>query len=172
MNIYEKKSTKKVNPESYSKYQENKLRYLLTHRRGFSLWQSAENVWLCGFTDWKKQNLNSVNNNSSLELKNALIGSNELRENFKQPSDITSQVTAVFNHRDNPILFADLVAIVSNLQGIKEPLEIPETEILAERLLRAGKVVFFRIGTLLLFVTTITVQLTCLSAQAASLLLR
>ncbi len=111
----------------------NKLRYLLTHRREFSLWQSAENVWLCGFNDWKKQNLNSANNYSP-ELKNALVESNELRENFKQHSDITSQVTAVFNHCHNPILFADLVAIVSNLQGIKEPLEIPETEILTENL--------------------------------------
>ncbi len=111
----------------------NKLRYLLTHRREFSLWQSAENIWLCGFNNWKKQNLNSANNYSP-ELKTALIESNELRENFKQHSDITGQVTAVFNHCRNPILFAVLVSIVSDLQSIREPLEMMGTEILAENL--------------------------------------
>lgn len=31
----------------------NGLRYLLTHRSGFALWQSAEGAWVCGFERWR-----------------------------------------------------------------------------------------------------------------------
>ncbi len=114
------------------------------HRREFSLWQGAENAWLCGFNVWKKQNFDSTNNSSSA-LRTALIESTELRENFKQHSDITNQITTVFNHCQNPILFADLVVIVSDLQGIKEPLEISETEFFAENLAARETDIVFRL---------------------------
>jgi len=120
----------------------NKLRYLLTHRREFSLWQNEENVWLCGFDDWKKQKFEAANNSVS-EVMNALNESNELRENFRRHSNLINQVTAIFNHFKKPILFADLVKIFCDLQGIKEPLEISETEFFAEnRASRETDVVF------------------------------
>jgi hypothetical protein len=108
----------------------NKLRYLLTHRREFSLWQSGENLWLCGFENWKKRDFNSANNNSSPEYKTALIDS--LRENFKQHTDLASQISEVFDYCQNPIPFADLVAVIGDLHGIKEPLEISDAEASAE----------------------------------------
>lgn len=87
---------------------------------------------MCGFEKWQKQNFNAANNNSSLDLKTSLAES--LRESFKQHSDLADQITVVFNHCKNPILFADLVAIIVDLQGIKEPTEISDTEILTDNL--------------------------------------
>lgn len=31
----------------------NGLRYLLTHRTGFALWQTADGAWVCGFDRWR-----------------------------------------------------------------------------------------------------------------------
>lgn len=31
----------------------NGLRYLLTHRAGFALWQTTDGAWLCGLSDWR-----------------------------------------------------------------------------------------------------------------------
>lgn len=31
----------------------NGLRYLLTHRGGFALWQTADGAWVCGFDHWR-----------------------------------------------------------------------------------------------------------------------
>lgn len=31
----------------------NGLRYLLTHRGGFALWQAADGAWVCGFDRWR-----------------------------------------------------------------------------------------------------------------------
>ncbi|MBC7912064.1 MAG: hypothetical protein H7Y30_16270 [Pyrinomonadaceae bacterium] len=31
----------------------NGLRYLLTHREGFALWQDERNAWLCGLSSWR-----------------------------------------------------------------------------------------------------------------------
>jgi len=42
-------------------------------------------------------------------------------------------------------LFADLVVIVSDLQGIKEPLEISETEFFAENLAARETDIVFRL---------------------------
>jgi hypothetical protein len=122
----------------------NKLRYLLTHRREFALWQSTEGVWLCGFNDWRRQKFNSADKNSLFELKSARLESNDLRENFKRHSDITEQVNAIFNYCRNPLSFADLVTVVSDLQDIKEPSEISETESLTENLAARERSVIFQ----------------------------
>ncbi len=112
----------------------NQLRYLLTHRREFSLWKTENNIWACGFSDWQKRNLAPAKNEFSDDLKKALTKSLGGQENYKKHSNIINLVTAVFNYFQAPIHFEDLVSVVSDWQGIKEPTEVAEAENLDENL--------------------------------------
>lgn len=106
----------------------NQLRYLLTHRREFSLWKTDKNVWACGFSDWQERDVDFVKYEFSQELENALLKSLDRQVNYKKGSNIISVVTAVFNYFQKPVHFEDLISVVYDWQEIKEPTEVAETE--------------------------------------------
>jgi hypothetical protein len=96
----------------------NKLRYLLTHHPDFSL-RESENHWICGF----KQN---SGNFKSFDLEQILTEITDLvnQKNLREESKIIDLTRTLFDFLKQPILFNDLLALVAEIQDIKDKTEI------------------------------------------------
>lgn len=100
----------------------NRLRYLLTHREDFALWESAEREWFCGLTAWREQSqvparagqLQQLHEQPQILQRAGLISGNVQRAELMELASAIFQVVGV------PIEFDDLVGVVADLQGIKE----------------------------------------------------
>ena len=92
----------------------NQLRYLLTHRKDFALWEAS--AWLCGLSEWKIQELDPAGSEQVAavveDVKNSCgrLGSNDLPE----------LVANIFAAAKCPLAFSDLVSIVLSVSGISE----------------------------------------------------
>ncbi|MEP6740874.1 MAG: hypothetical protein ABJB61_00135 [bacterium] len=97
----------------------NKLRYLLTHRQDFALWQGDEGDWCCGLSVWRNQS----------EKRKPLLSAQEMQETHPsiviqpgeaiQPGRLTNVLTVVFQAADGPVSLDELVNVVADLWLIK-----------------------------------------------------
>jgi RNA polymerase sigma factor (sigma-70 family) len=100
----------------------NRLHYLLTRQRGFSLWQDNDNKLLAGFAAWQEQQkpLAAVRNIAEVEKLPAHIRS--LR--IAKPQELAEAVASILNFAGGPVEFDDLVGTIAVLQGISDqPIE-------------------------------------------------
>ena len=100
----------------------NRLHYLLTHQRGFALWQNADGRMLAGFDVWKTQEkpANTTLNLSDVEKLPAHL---RARKSDK-PQELAEFIASIFNYAGGPVEFDELVNGVSAIQGISEqPIE-------------------------------------------------
>jgi RNA polymerase sigma factor (sigma-70 family) len=114
----------------------NRLHYLLTRQRGFSLWQDTDNKLLAGFATWQEryesaryesarhesaqQPLATVRSLAEVEKLPAPIRSLKVGK----PQELAEAVAAIFNYAGGPVEFDDLVSTVAALQGISDqPIE-------------------------------------------------
>ncbi len=105
----------------------NQLRYLLSHDRRFSLWQSDDGAWYCGKNEYR----NNINDPMSLapdELRAKLEGVGI----FPERAALVDLVLGVFGHREGIFNFSDLVGMIYELRRLTEPVSIDD-EFLAER---------------------------------------
>lgn len=58
----------------------NGLRYLLTHRKGFDLWQTADGTWVGGFTRWRDDAETLTRDDNIAETDSAALRLQQLRE--------------------------------------------------------------------------------------------
>jgi hypothetical protein len=102
----------------------NRLRYLLSHQQGFSLWLDDKQGWLAGFSLWQTQKkvfsgiqkLENLLNHPHLSLQTML----PYKEIHKvNPADL---VAAIFNYVGSPIKLDDLVNIAAELWNAKDPI--------------------------------------------------
>ena len=106
-----------------------RLRYLLTTRTDFALWQSAEKNWLCGFKQWQDQEGYRAKTGSSARQIN---GSRQLAHFAAQGSQnaehlpLEELLPAMLNWAGTPVAFEELVNVIAGLQGLKK--QVPHSD--------------------------------------------
>lgn len=96
----------------------NRLHYLLTRQRGFSLWQDDDKT-VAGFAAWQEQQTR-IRKLDELEKLPPHIRSLKIAK----PQELADAVAAIFNHAGGPVEFDDLVSTMAAVQGISDqPLE-------------------------------------------------
>lgn len=96
----------------------NKLRYLLNHHPRFALWENERGEWLCGFEQNRKSETFKMPDGETIQTG---IAKTINRDNLHQSAKILDLLIAVFEFAKAPIVFNNLVSIVAEMQGIKEP---------------------------------------------------
>lgn len=98
----------------------NRLHYLLTHQRGFALWQAEDGISVAGFAVWqgKKKTLKAAQlghwaNNEGLPTHIRMLKDGRQQE-------LGDALAAIFNQLGSPIEFDELVNSLSELLGIRD----------------------------------------------------
>jgi hypothetical protein len=108
---------RKKYPRRYSL--KNQLRYVLTHREDFAIWEYEPGVLSCGFAEWKNQE-QSVRNP---ELRELLDTKTLLAESTSAKLISTSLLTAIFKRNGGPLRLDDLVSFLADIFQIKDELQ-------------------------------------------------
>jgi RNA polymerase sigma factor (sigma-70 family) len=97
----------------------NRLRYLLSHQTGFSIWESREHELVCGFTAWKQEGtLAKAEKVSQLTYNpEVLIQSGMITTDKKQPAPA---LAAVFEYLGGSLKLDTLVTIMAGVWGIRD----------------------------------------------------
>jgi RNA polymerase sigma factor (sigma-70 family) len=98
----------------------NRLRYLLTHQKGFALWESEQGEWLCGLEALRGKGshprragrIDELRNDARADERLGLPGRNLQLMN---PAEL---VRAVLKYAGSPVELDDLVSAVASLQGV------------------------------------------------------
>ncbi len=94
----------------------NQLRYVLTHREGFGVWENNQGVLFCGFAEWKgnEQSTGQARFHELIDKQTLLAG-----PGLKTPELLAS----LFNQSGGPLELDELVSAVAELWQITdEPL--------------------------------------------------
>ena len=100
----------------------NKLRYLLTHQSGFSLWEGEDKELLAGFRIWCDCRLAPRNAEKLQRLAHAPHACLPIKALTKEvertrPADL---LAAIFDYVGVPLILDDLVNVVAVIWGIKD----------------------------------------------------
>lgn len=106
----------------------HKVRYILTHKKGFSLWKDDHENWLGGTADWvaarrvrvSTGRINQLRNDSQA-LEKAGLSPDKI--DYDDPIEV---LTAIFRWADGPIEIDDLVSLTAELWRIKD--HAPQSE--------------------------------------------
>lgn len=102
----------------------NRLHYLLTHQRGFSLWQNETRKLVAGFAVWEGQRQWETADQLDLLNDEKLLAKIELLRTNKEREGLGDVLAAVFNYLGGPIEFDELVSSLAGLLQIRDqPLE-------------------------------------------------
>jgi DNA-directed RNA polymerase specialized sigma24 family protein len=111
----------------------NRLRYLLTHRREFAIWESEGGEWICGHADDRERGRSAVP--FDLEKLQQLLMAPRLSKDIRTSLENAQQVNlaeltgAIFSVIAAPVELDDLVNVVADLQGIKDKRVWAEREV-------------------------------------------
>jgi RNA polymerase sigma factor (sigma-70 family) len=100
----------------------NKIRYILTHQKGFTVWGSDDKELLCGLADWKDQKRSIVSLRSIQELRHSrqILDAVQSSDDVSDVEVLTHLLTTCFNSIENPVRLDDLVDFVADLYGVKD----------------------------------------------------
>ncbi|MGH9760764.1 MAG: hypothetical protein ACREAC_07965, partial [Blastocatellia bacterium] len=93
-----------------------KLRYVLSHKSGFALWQDDAGKWFCGFSSWKTEARRPV---TSSWLNAARMNIRDFAGSQPQ-NDLTEAISDIFRRAGGPLQFEDLVTLAVDVLGIAE----------------------------------------------------
>jgi RNA polymerase sigma factor (sigma-70 family) len=104
----------------------NKLRYLLTHRDTFAVWEGDDRQLLCGFSGWANQKTTPSATTRIKELTTGPEASERagLSANDIQRWDLASLVAAVFRYLGSCVDLDDLVSLLAEWTGVSD--QIPQ----------------------------------------------
>jgi len=94
----------------------NRLRYLLTHRPEFAVWQDDKGKQLCGFAVWRVRDINPVTQQQLTQLRD-----DHLEHDAASKSRIgalTDLLVGIFEGANGPVEIDALVTTVAHFQGI------------------------------------------------------
>ena len=109
----------------------NRLHYLLTRQRGFSLWQGGDDKMVAGFAEWQEQPnptspaqekpaphkpATTIRKLAELEKLPTQIRSLKIAK----PQELAEAIATILNYAGGPVEFDDLVGTVAALQGISD----------------------------------------------------
>lgn len=100
----------------------NKLRYLLTHRPEFALWETDEGSWLAGFTGWQHRKFSEREQEEARQLCESPTEFAKRTAGMASTArqDPTESLSAIFEHVGAPIELNQLVSLVAALWNMKE----------------------------------------------------
>ena len=104
----------------------NRLRYLFSHHPSFALWENAEGEWLCGLAAWQHDRAKqAVGVRHRGQLRAHLLSSEKLRllSDQSEGNELTGTSISVFNAAGHPVELDELVNVISEMLGIREPTE-------------------------------------------------
>lgn len=105
---------RKKYPKRYSL--KNQLRYVLTHREGFAVWENDEGGLFCGFAEWK----NHEHSTRQARLSELLDKLTLLTASTSAKLSLPDLVAAIFNRNGEPLELDGLVSLVADLWQIKD----------------------------------------------------
>lgn len=108
-----------------------KLRYTMSRQPGFGCWEITSGEWVCGLAVWRNDARQQVAAESLVQkLQNQLgdFAGSRLPRGTAQGIDLADLLAAVFDWIGQPIELDHLVGIVAELQGIKDELQVVETD--------------------------------------------
>jgi hypothetical protein len=94
-----------------------KLRYILTHRSDFALWEDDQKKWVCGQAAWQVQERPAVAKGWINEIRNNPSATEGLSEGKGDPGELLS---LIFQLAGAPIEIDDLVTLVAESWQIKD----------------------------------------------------
>jgi hypothetical protein len=106
----------------------DRLRYLLNNRPRFSLWQTSDDEWVCGFTEWQKPERQIIRAGQLNQLLNNSHKDSLAVEDLGAGSRLEELVPAVLKCAGRPVEFDELVDAIAELQGIKKEHDKTETD--------------------------------------------
>jgi hypothetical protein len=101
----------------------SRLRYLLTTRTDFALWQSGEKNWLCGFKQWQvREPVRSQAGSSALQTNgpHALAHFAARGPQNAEHLPLEELLPAMLNWAGTPVAFEELINVIADLQGLKK----------------------------------------------------
>jgi RNA polymerase sigma factor (sigma-70 family) len=102
----------------------NRLQYLLTHQRGFALWQDEDRTLVAGFAAWQgeKKAVAAARLGRLSDDEGLLARIRTLKSGRQQ--GMGDALAAIFNHLGGPIEFDELVSALAALLGVRDqPIE-------------------------------------------------
>jgi RNA polymerase sigma factor (sigma-70 family) len=102
-------------PERHSL--KNRLHYLLTRQRGFSIWHDQNETTLAGYQEWQRTNRSHVAIPQSAD--ETLIRSVRLQEKGGRQT-LGNTVAAIFDFIGGPVEFDELVSFTAGLLGVRD----------------------------------------------------
>jgi hypothetical protein len=99
----------------------NRMRYLLNHGHGFAVWKDKDQEFLCGLVIWRwpvaRKDSGSEEQPPRLDefVQSFALGQSASQMNLEE------LIRSFLTWRGRPILLDELVGIVAELQGIREP---------------------------------------------------
>jgi len=108
----------------------HKVRYILTHKKGFALWKDDQENWFCGISDWLETRRSPVSKGRINQLRNdpQALERAGLSPELVDNSDPVEVLDAVFRWADGPIEIDDLVGLTAELCRIKDYAPQSESE--------------------------------------------
>lgn len=103
----------------------NRIRYLFSHRPALALWQNTEGKWLCGLASWHDEDKAAMSAQHRGLLRDQLLSSEKLLLLFEsnEESDPTDALLALFKDVGCLVELDELVNVLAEMWGIKEPTE-------------------------------------------------
>ena len=100
----------------------NKLRYLLTHRNSFAVWEGDDRQLVCGLSGWANQKTTPSATRRIKELTAGPEASQRagLSANDIQRWDLASLVAAVFRYLGSGVELDDLVSLLAVWTGVSD----------------------------------------------------
>src|SRR5262245_54743902 len=96
----------------------NRLRYLLTHRPDFAVWQDEKGKQLCGFAAWRERSMNRASQEQLIQLQNNYEDLNAVVNTKPRIGGLTELLVAIFDRVSGPVEIDSLVTTVAHYQGI------------------------------------------------------
>ena len=90
-----------------------KLRYSLTRRAEFALWEGVDGKWVCGFSQWRGQR-KAIDRGW---INQALMDPSRF-VHHGQTDDVIDLLRAAFMSSNAPIILEDLVSLIAQILGI------------------------------------------------------
>jgi hypothetical protein len=100
----------------------NKVRYLLTHRSSFAVWENQDQAYLCGLATWNNQNKALAGNRRIQELRGGPEAAERagLSPHDLQRLDLASLVSAVFRYVGSCVELDDLVGLIAEWSPVND----------------------------------------------------
>jgi DNA-directed RNA polymerase specialized sigma24 family protein len=109
----------------------NRLRYLLTHQAGFSLWEGVSREVLSGFSTWREEGRAVAVKSKVRQLAGepGVLEQTGLLASDAGRARLADVLAAVFAYAEGPLELDELVKIVARLLGIKDKHQTSVTEV-------------------------------------------